>query len=283
MKHGFHPNMTMEAYHADRSSYSRSTIVQFAISPAHCRAYLDRTDEPKQDKFELGTAGHSAMVEGLETYMSRLAVVPEDVLGKNGARSTNAYKEWAAANKDKTILLPEQVERVKGMYRAVMKRSNFSKFLTSGLSEVSAFWPESDLDTGHHILCKCRPDKIPGQKVVFDLKTTSLNLDAWPRYAANSKAHWSAWLTCRGLTKLTGEKHTEYLFGVVETNPPHDARIYRTPRILFELAEYEIQELLPRLIECDRTNTWPGSDDEILDLVFPKWSMKPVEELMESF
>jgi hypothetical protein len=117
---------------------------------------------------------------------------------------------------------------------------------------------------------------------VTDLKTTGLSLDDWPRHALRSKTHWSAYFTCRGLTALTGLKHREYLFAVVETTPPHDARIMRTPKIIMELAEYEIMELLPRLIECDRTDTWPGSPDEVTDLKFPSWAYKDLpEEIIE--
>ena len=272
IKPGFYPDMPMPTYHGHRQSYSRSTIVEYSKSPAHCQAYKEKKETTKHDKFELGTAAHSAILEGIDAYIETVAIVPENVLGKNNSRTTKAYKAWSAENMDKTQLLASQVDQVRGMYEAVAKKEMFKKYLTGGRSEVSAFWEEES--AGHRILCKCRPDYLPSQAVVTDLKTTSIALDDWPRYAANSKAHWSAYWTCRGLTRLTGIEHKDYLFAVVEATPPHDCRIYRTSKILFEMAKWEINEILPGLIECDRSGVWPGSDDEIYDLQFPGWALR---------
>ena len=276
IKPGFYPDMSMEDYHAHKASYSRSDLIEIAKTPAHLHYKKTTPEEKKQDKFELGTATHSAILEGLGAYIERAAIVPEDVLGKNGARSTNAYKQWAADNANKTILLKSQVEQVRGAYEAAMRRRQFKKYLTGGKAEVSAFWHMAY--GGHKVLFKCRPDYLPGHNVVTDLKTTSILLDDWPRYAANSKAHWSAYLTCKGLTELTGIQHTEYLFAVIEINPPFDARIFRTPPEYLELAQYELEDLIPELIMCDASDTWPGSKDELIPLEYPYWALKNLPE-----
>lgn len=275
-KPGFYPDLSNEDYHAHAGSYSRSDLTEFLKSPAHLRYKKTAPREKKQDKFELGTAAHSAILEGLGAFIERGAVVPPEVLGKNGARSTNAYKAWAAANADKTILLESQVEQVRGVYEAVAKKRMFKKYLTGGKAEVSGFWHEKQ--GPHKILCKCRPDYLPGHQVVVDLKTTGLALDEFGRHAVNMKYHWSAWFTCRGLTQLTGIQHTEYLFAVVEINPPFDCRIFRTQPQQFELAQYELENLIPYLIQCDNTGEWPGSDDKLYDLEYPYWALRDLPE-----
>jgi hypothetical protein len=277
MKPGFYPKMTMEEYQSHKEAYSRSLLVEFAKSPAHCKAAVDKNDEVKQDKFELGTAAHSAILEGWDAYYERLAVVPNNVLGKNGVRSTKAYKEWAAKHAHKTILLEEQVELVRGMYAAIQRKSTTRKCLMGGIAEVSVFWEERVIP-GHVLRCRCRPDHLPGKAVVVDLKTTGLPLSDWPRYAANSKAHWSAYWTCRGLEALTGKPHHEYLFVVVETKPPHDCMVFRTPEKLFELASHELTDLLPSLAYCDQQGFWLGSPDEIVDLEYPRWVFKDMQD-----
>lgn len=284
---GFYPELSMEMYHAHKDSYSRSTIVEFNKSPAYCKAYKERTDEKKRDVFELGTAGHSAILEGLPAYMDRVAVVPEHVLGKNGARSTKAYKQWAEDNKDKTLLLEKQVDQVKGMYRAAMGRETFSRYLSDGQAEVSGFWYETDQESGHKILCKVRPDYLPGKQVVTDLKTTGLDIvrpdenvpSAWERHAYYSKYHWSAYLTCRGLTQLTGIKHDAYYFAIVHVDPPHDCALIEVSKKILDLAEEEMLPLFPRLIECDRTDTWPGSPDVVQIMKFPAWATRTIDSM----
>jgi hypothetical protein len=210
-----------------------------------------------------------------------VAVIPEEVLGKNGARSTSAFKEWVAAHPGKTHLLRSQVDQVAGMWEVAFKKVQFQKYLAWGRPEVSAFWPE--IFDGHEITLKCRPDFLPGKNIVVDLKTTSLPINQFPRQAANLKYHWSGWLTCRGLTSLTGQLHTEYLFAVIETTPPHDCQIFRMPAILFELAEQELLPLLTQLSDCDRAGVWPGSPDEVADLIYPLWAMGDLKNLEETW
>jgi hypothetical protein len=274
---GFYPHMTMAEYHGDKQSYSKSALVKFAVTPAHCRAYLDRAEEEKKAVFDLGTAGHSIILEGIDDYLDQVAVIPESVLAKNGARSTNLYKEWCAAHPGKTHLLQSQVDQVLGMFAAVQKKDTFQRYLTGGRAEVSAFWPEAF--DGHYITLKCRPDYLPGKKIVVDLKTTSLPIKQFPKQAERLLYHWSAWLTCRGLTELTGQEHREYLFAVVESNPPHDCQMIRTPEKLFRLAEVQLSPLLEQLADCDRAGVWPGSPDEIVDLVFSKFALGALPEI----
>jgi hypothetical protein len=271
--------MDMAEYHGDRGSYSKSALVQFSITPAHCRAYLDRAEEEKKDAFNLGTAAHAAILEGIDVYLKQVLAIPDVVLGSNKSRNTKAYREWCEANPGKVHLLKSQVDQVAGMWAAVFEKEQFQKYLIGGRPEVSAFWPETF--DGHTITLKCRPDYLPGRNIVVDLKTTSLPINQFPRQAVNLKYHWSGWLTCRGLTALTGEEHREYLFAVVETTLPHDCQIFRMPPILFELAEQELLPLLSQLSDCDRAGVWPGSPDEITDLIYPPWAMKDLKQAEE--
>jgi hypothetical protein len=277
--HGFYPKMTMAEYHGLKDAYSKSVLVEFADGPIYAKAYLDREKDEKKAAFDLGTAGHSVILEGIEAYLDQVAVIPEEVLAKNGARSTNAFKEWAAANEGKTHLLRSQVHQVLGMLEAVQKKEQFQKYLTGGRAEVSAFWPE--IFDGHTITLKCRPDYLPGKNVVVDLKTTSRRIKHFHKQALDLKYYWSGWLTCRGLTPLTGQEHREYLFAVVEATPPHDCQIIRMEPPLFELAEQELLPLLSQLADCDRAGVWPGSPDEIGSLIFPDWAMKGLRQAEE--
>jgi hypothetical protein len=288
MKSGIHKNLSMEAYHGHQGSYSKSSLVTFREAPN--KLLLPR-DEKKKDHFELGTAGHTAILQRDE-YFKSVKVPPPEILGKNGARSTKAFKEWAEENKDYTLLTQGQHDQVVGMYESVLKDPRHSEaraLLTGGISEASVFWyehfagqddfmisVEPDYDkTIAKLLMKCRPDHLPGNEIVVDLKTgPDASPEAFGKKAYNLKYHWSAALTTMGLTRATGRLHSEYIFVVVETTPPHNVGIYRTPQALLQLGIQEVKMAMEDLAECVQNNNFPGLPNEIQDLQFPAWAIK---------
>lgn len=276
---GFNPALSLQDYHAHKGSWSKSDLVKFANeTPLACYNAHFATSERKKDIFELGTAAHAAILEGLEAYWSRAAIVPDEVLGKNGSRSTNAYKAWAEANVHKTILLADQARAVEAVYHSAFGKNVFQRLLTGGIAEMSAFWIE-DFD-GHQLMCKCRPDYLPGDRIVVDLKTTA-DIHNFSRTAYNLKYYWSAYFTCRGLTKLTGQAHTDYYFAVVETVEPYDSMMLQVMPEHFQLAEHEIMQALPELAACDRSNSWPGLSDAVMSLQLPAYAFKNAPHILE--
>jgi hypothetical protein len=129
-------------------------------------------------------------------------------------------------------------------------------------------------------MLKCRPDYLPANGVVVDLKTTG-DIHNFTRTAHNLKYHWSAWLTCRGLTQITGQPHSQYYFAVIEVEEPYDSMMVQVMPEHFELAEYEIMELLPRLAACDRDNFWPGLPDEVVAMEMPSWAFKNARHILD--
>jgi hypothetical protein len=207
-----------------------------------------------------------------------VAIVPDEVLGKNGARSTKAYKAWAADHAHQTILSADQVEAVERICHSALAKTSIKNLLTGGIAELSAFWQEEH--AGHTLTLKCRPDYLPANTVVIDLKTTG-DIHGFARTAYSLKYHWSAWLTCRGLTQVTGMLHNTYYFVVVETVEPFDAMVVQVMPEHFELAESEIMALLPQLAACDRDNYWPGFPDEVLSLQMPSWAFKNARHILD--
>ena len=276
---GFNPHLSLEGYHGHKASWSKSDLVRFASeTPLACYNAHFATSEKKKDIFELGTGAHAAILEGLDAYWDRAAIVPDEVLGKNGARSTNAYKAWAEANAHKTILMADQARAVEEIYHTTFQKGVFKRLLTGGIAEMSAFWIEDF--NGHPLMCKCRPDYLPGDRIVVDLKTTS-DIHNFTRTAYNLKYYWSAYFTCRGLTKLTGQAHTDYYFAVVESVEPFDSMMVQVMPEHFQLAEHEIKEVLPQLAACDRDNAWPGYPDEIMALQMPAYAFKNAPHILE--
>ena len=279
--HGTIKKMPMAEHHAG-PGIGRSGLALIAESPAKYQ-FARNTIPPRRPHFELGTAAHAAILEP-ETFWDQVAVPPASVLGKNGVRSTNAYRQWAAEQGDRAIITAADYDAVRNMTDAVMAhpdRKFIQRLLSRGVSEISVFWNETvDIDgEPAEVLLKCRPDYLPGGCLVTDLKTSSkpIGPDDFAREAARHKYHWSAYLTLRGLSIVTGFTHTRYYFVVVSTVPPHDVALYwlswdDTPAEM-RTAEAQVRAAIKTYARCLKEDRWPGTV-EPQPLIFPKWALR---------
>ena len=277
-KNGFY-QITNEDYHADPAA-SKSSLSDFSHTPKKFK--INRQIIKKSSPvFDLGTAAHAAILEP-EKYWDMIAVPPAKLLAKNGAMSTKAAKEWKAQKESegKVVIKQDFQDKVEAMAENVLERPEHSEaraLLTGGVAELSGFWEETEF--GAPFFLKVRPDYLPGGNLVVDLKT---DLDASPvafgRKAYNLKYHWSAWLTCRGLEYLTGEKHDKYFFVVVEKEIPFDVAVYQVPDYMFEIARRELTPILERYSQCLETDEWPGYENKRLMLDFPGWALRALDD-----
>ena len=131
-------------------------------------------------------------------------------------------------------------------------------------------------ETTHKLLMKCRPDYIPADRVMVDLKTTASAIDpeSFQRQALNLHYHWSAALTLRGLTQATGKTHRVYVFVVVEINPPFEVAVYQATEDFIFLGLREAMAVMERLAWCDKNNVWPGMPNKTMQLGLPAWARK---------
>jgi hypothetical protein len=311
---GIYPGLSNEAYHGHLASYSKSSAADCAEYPY--KMIYNRTHRERSQKFDLGTAAHSAILEP-EAFEDTLALIPADILGKGGARSTKAYKEWLADQPaDKAVVDDRQRDQVLRIRDSVLNNPAHSRareLLTGGVAEVSVFWHELfegdyvDEETGYHfmstyqhgiegetthkLLMKCRPDYLPGyNNIIVDLKTTKTALDeeTIQRHCYNLKYHWSAALSCRGLTtaaeikKAKGEYkgrtlHNQYVFVIVEIDPPHEVIVMNADRDFMALGIKQIMDVLQRLAWCDKNDRWPGIPNKIKQLSLPGWALRKLD------
>jgi hypothetical protein len=303
IKPGIYPGMTNDDYHGHHGSYSKSSFADAEVYPYNLpfQRSIERT--PKDNKkFDMGSAAHTAVLEP-EKIERDVSVCPDELLAKNGARSTNAYKEWAAAQpKNVSLLTMKQWDSIRLIRDSVHNNPDHSEarsLLTGGLPEVSCFWEETfrgdDIEPGtgykrmrweretydneysdkeaipHKIMVKCRPDYLPANQVIVDLKTTARLIDrnTFNRHAYDMKYHWSAALTLRGLSKATGVKHRIYIFVVVEIEPPHEVAVYRADDEFVAIGEREVSLVMEKVAWCDLNNNWPGMPNRIQTVSLP--------------
>ena len=156
---GIYTDLSNEAYHGHLASYSKSSAADCAEYPY--KVIYNQTHRERSQKFDLGTAAHAAILEP-ETFEDTLALIPADILGKGGARSTKAYREWLANQPaDKAVVDDNQRDQVLRIRDSVLNNPAHSRareLLTGGVAEVSVFWHELfqgdqvDEETGYHFM-----------------------------------------------------------------------------------------------------------------------------------
>jgi hypothetical protein len=175
---GAYDKLNIKEYHAD-PSLSSSGLKHLARSPRHYKISRQVSGK-KTDPFNVGQGAHSAVLEP-ETFWDTVAVPPPEVLAKNGARSTNAYREWEAEKiaAGVTILTQDQFEMIRNIFSSVYSdpahtTAKSALTLPGNIFEQSIFF----LDPDYGFPCRIRID-LRNELVHFlaDLKTC---LDASP-------------------------------------------------------------------------------------------------------
>lgn len=282
IKPGIYPDMSSEQYHGDHLSYSKTNLSNLSTSPLAMD--FARKNPESKPAWDRGTATHTLVLQP-EVWERDIAVMPPDIKVRRG----KAWDEFAAAHRGMTIITQDDHDAVVAMRDSLWANPLTRKLFTaSGAAEASVFWNLSfsyDEDLGwnrqglgekeHIITLKCRPDFLPGNFTVIDLKTTSkITADAFSRDAYNYHYHWSAYLTLTGLEAATGDVYDQYVFACVENKPPYDVATFYLPQAEMDLAREQVEEVLPKLVQCDYTGMWPGQPVEIQPLRFPAYAFK---------
>jgi hypothetical protein len=269
MKNGFYKSMSMADYHA-ADGLSKSALSDLAISPAHYKA---RKLEPKTfEAANLGTAVHMLVLEP-ERAETQIVTPPTILLGKNGAMSTNACKDWVALEQAKgsIILKADEYDQAQYMRDAVIGHPRYEDLLTGGHAEVSCFYTDQS-----GLTCKSRPDYL-NDEYITDLKTT---IDASPegfgKQAYNLKYYWSAYHSNR-IVSCLGAGKRRYIFLCVEKTPPFSVAIYWTPQELIDFAQHQIEPLYALYKSCIELDIWKGYSEEFEMLEIPQWAKKKME------
>lgn len=267
MNDGFYRSVSMADYHAV-DGLSKSALMDLAISPAHYKA---RKLEPKTfPGADLGTAVHLLVLEP-ERAEKIIFTPPDSVLGKNGARSTNAYRDWVAVQDAAAIILGrEEFEAAHYMRDAILAHPAAFELLSGGNPEISMFWTD-----GNGITRKARPDYLNGNYV--DIKTArSAKPEVFGKQAFDLHYHWSAlWTIDIGIGLGVGKNR--YFFIVVEKESPWCVSVFDTPQELIDLARDEIAPIYAQYRACKEYDTWPGYGDEVKTMEFPRWAFKQRE------
>lgn len=245
---------TNDEYHAD-PAISNSRLNVFLEDPALYDGVFNRRKWPQPDgeHFHFGEAVHLSILEG--RHVSEYAMeIPADVLAKNGAKSTNAYKEFAAANDTKILFKRHELETLWDVQAAIMRNEKARELLTAdGPVERPFRW--LDIPTG--LRRRAKLDKLPESiECIVDLKSSrTAKPREFARIAFNLGYHRQAATYQDAVMAEYGEK-LPFVFVVVKKTPPYTVEAIELDERFVELGRDENRKALDRLAVCCRTNNW---------------------------
>jgi hypothetical protein len=257
-----------DAYHADRSHVSSSTLKAILKSPLHYRWALANPRTPTK-AMRLGTLIHAAVLEP-ERFAREFAVAPPlDLRTKAGKAALEALE---AENPGKTVIFADDfasIERV----RSGLAAHETARALLELRSEreESVFW--TDPETGAP--CKSRKDlrvDLDDGLIVDLKKTSSAERAAFARQVANLHYDLSAVMYTLGDAMAYGVA-PQFVWVCVEEDTGA-VGVYRPDEDFRARGRKNLRHALRLLAECRERDTWPGYQDglSIETVSPPRWA-----------
>lgn len=255
-------------YHADKiveapslsSSMAQILLRESPLKAWHSHPKLNPSfRRVHDDKFDLGTAAHAALLEGSEglevidpaNYPSKTGSIP-DGWTNNAIRAARD----AARDKGRTPILKEKHDGVRAMVDAALK------FIQH--SEIADYWPDADSEvTGvwseDGIWLRCRLDRATkNRRVIMDYKsTTDVEPEQFSRLLARMGYHIQEAFYLRGARAL-GVDEPRFVFLAQSIEPPHECTLHGCHPALQEIGDGEVQRAIDIWRSCMTTNRWPS-------------------------
>lgn len=239
---------------------SNSKLSVFIDDPReyHFQFLSGKYVEEKKDHFDFGTAVHEICLLG----SSNIEIIPESVLAKNGARSGNAWKEYAAANSDKLLLKHHDYRAVMRCVEEIKKHPMAGSLLAAPGFAERMYQAEIDGMTA-----RCRPDKIcswNAKTVVVDLKTTT---DTTPKKFVKSidrfGYHRQEYFYRKVLDAPENQVTVDaFVFIAVNDSEPHCVDCYELDEQWLAYAKEEVEPALADLRRRTAENDWKSTTED---------------------
>lgn len=246
MSEAIQPGLTMEEYQKHWAVSASDIKLFLNKSPYHFR---HRKELPGKESASLsfGTAMHYAILEPGD-YDKHKAIEPAL------RRNTNAYKDWAKAQSPEAIIVSEEFDQTVKEIKTRLKQTGLAPIFDNGLPECSIFGTNNGLDL------KCRPDWLDvSTKRIVDLKTTRdlkwFKSDAKKFGYPLSVPHYKHIIA---QATDTYASDWNYVFVVVESEPPFDCNWYILTPALEAEALRQWEGAIESIGLCMQSGTWPG-------------------------
>lgn len=271
-ENGVYENVPEDVYHGwDLCSYSRLKVLA-TKTPAHLRMVLDsQRDTPAM---RVGTALHRLVLEGREALESAFAVGGpiNEKTGKPYGADTQRFAMWEA-EQGKPVLSLDQMHQVESMAAAIGRST-----AATGLLAQCPRRELSMIGSLHGQRVKARGDAY-GDGMLLDIKTTGRGAGrADFERTIGSLGYGLQSAVYANVAWDVGLPVDDFVFIVVESEPPYDVGVYRIDDEVIDLYEQALPRLLERYADCVSRNHWPGTDDEVQRVGIPLWLKKALQE-----
>ncbi len=259
---GIFENLSHSAYHAMTDRISNSYLSRLDKCPAAAKVKQEETPA-----MTFGRAFHCFILDGMAAFSRDVLVLPE--INRRTSAGKEEYQALVTNNPEKAIITQEDLQSIMEMDKSVKAHPLAKNLIGTGTNEVSVFWD----DPFSGLPCKARPDKVPGQNTLVDLKSIA---DATAhgfqssvisfRYASQAAFYLD------GINKATGGGFDLFAFIAVEKKEPYKVGVFTLSADFIEYGRQDYRRLLVVEMNCREKNLWPNyTEDSAIEIGVPKW------------
>lgn len=257
-----------------RAQYHADPCVEPSLSSSIGKILLDRSPahawvahpglNPKHvaeeaDRFDLGTAAHSLILQGLGDF----AIIDAPDWRTKAAKDARDDARLAG----KTPLLAHRLPMVWAMQTALQRQIQPYPF-EDGKPEQALVWKEGP------IWCRALLDWLPDSGNVYvDYKTTeaSAHPGAWSRILFATGGDFQAAFYRRGIRAVLGVESPVFRYIVQESSPPFAASIVELSPGAIDMGDRMVQAAIDLWTRCMETKRWPGYSSKPVTVDPPTW------------
>lgn len=252
--------MTEQEYR-NAEGVNKSTLWNLMKSPAHYQYYLTHQREDTQS-YRFGRAVHAAILTPT-AYKRDYVIMPEGIDRRTKA-GKEQYEAFMKEAEGKEIISGQDADMIKGMVKAFKKNKEAFNLLKGTKRERPVFWTDQN-----GILCKCRIDAYK-KGVMVDLKTAAdAATDTFTREALKYGYHVQAAHYIDGYRHKESSVIPSWYFIVIEKSEPYAINILKADPSFIDYGYMIRQQLIEKLIECQKEVSFPGYGSN--DLLLPAW------------
>jgi PDDEXK-like domain of unknown function (DUF3799) len=291
---GIYNGLSMQDY-LDMPAVSASllcTTLDYCPAAAWHESWMNPDREREtSDELDVGTVAHSIFLEGSTAGV--VVIDPNDHPAEKGggipkgwSNKSIRFARDAAREQGKIPVLKPRMAEIQAMADAARafvdslyapEPAIFKAFQDlGGDSELTMVWDEAPrLELASPLLCRIRPDRISrDRRLIVDAKFTdgSANPNTWGRAQLIRLGFYvSAAFYRRGVAALCGGVEPDYVFLVVEMNPPHLCSLVGVDPAMMALGEEKVRVGLDQWERCTRNDIWPSYPRRVVYPELPMW------------
>ncbi len=283
---GIYSGVPIKVYHGpdlcDGPSISSSglrTIENESAAHYWCRSYYnpDREPEEPSDALDFGRAAHVLLL-GESGFREQFAIRPKQWKDWR----TDAAQQWRRDMREagRTVLTLDQVEVIKRISASLARHPVIQGGLLNGEIEQTIVW--KDAATG--IWLKARPDALPRDRCLVDLKTcAAADRQSIARSVADHGYHMQLALAGMGVEAVTGEApgNDDYVLVFVEKAPPYAVNIKPVDAEAIWYGRRQLRRAIDTFARCMESGEWAAYEDDLSPVYLPAFYQKRLEQEAE--